>query len=139
MSAYPDPGHVNGFYLGQFFGLLGWSQRQADYSTILHPLEGFDPAQSADMAHLARLLTPWLDSLSEAQDAALARTWAYAVSEFDDRDLNWFLLGHLPELPPSPRAFLSDLATELYPQGLPEVDAQMRRLDSANDVLFELA
>jgi hypothetical protein len=139
VTAFPDPGHVNGFYLGQFFGLLGWSQRQADYSAILHPLEGFEPSSSADMAHLARLLTPWLDSLTEAQDAALARTWAYAVSEFDDRDLSWFLLGHLPALPDHPRAFLSDLAVNLYPQGLPEVNAQMQRLDRETDSLFDLA
>ena len=137
MSArFPDPDHVNGFYLGQFFGLLGWAARSGEAT---HALSAFDPQRPADVAYLARLLLPGLDSLSEAQDAALARTWAYALSEFDDRDLNWFLLGRLPVLPEHPREFLTQLAAQLYPQGLPQVDAQMRRLDLPNESLFDLA
>ena len=137
MSAhFPDPHHVNGFYLGQFLGLLGWAARSGEAD---HALSAFDPQRPADVAYLAQLLLPGLDSLSEAQDAALARTWAYALSEFDDRDLGWFLLGRLPNLPEHPREFLTQLAAQLYPQGLPQVDAQMRRLDLPNESLFDLA
>ena len=133
---FPDPNHINGFYLGQFFGLLGWHARS---EAGAHPLDGFDPQEPSDIEHLAGLLTPCLDALSEAQDAALARTWAYALSEFDDRDLSWFLLGRLPEMPEHPRDFLGQLAKRLYPQGLPEVDPQMRRLDVPSESLFDLA
>ncbi|AWN22862.1 hypothetical protein DKM44_06160 [Deinococcus irradiatisoli] len=137
MSArFPDPHHVNGFYLGQFFGLLGWA---ASGGGADHPLSAFDPQRRSDVMYLAELLLPWQDTLSEAQDAALARTWAYALSEFDDRDLGWFLLGHLPSLPEDPRAFLRQLAALLYPQGLPDISAQTRRLDQPNDFLFDLA
>lgn len=137
MSAhFPDPDHINGFYLGQFFGLLSWASRSGEAD---HALSALDPQRSEDVAYLAQLLLPGLDSLSEAQDAALARTWAYALSEFDDRDLGWFLLGRLPSVPQYPREFLSQVAALLYPQGLPQVDAQMRRLDLPNESLFDLA
>lgn len=137
MSArFPDPDHINGFYLGQFFGLLGWASRSGEAD---HALSALDPQRPADVAYLARLLLSGLDSLTETQDAALARTWAYALSEFDDRDLGWFLLGRLPNLPAHPREFLSQVAAQLYPQGLPQVDAQMRRLDLPNESLFDLA
>lgn len=136
MSArFPDPDHINGFYLGQFFGLLGWASRSGEAD---HALSAFDPERSEDVAYVAQLLLPGLDNLTETQDAALARTWAYAVSEFDDRDLNWFLLGRLPNLPDHPRDFLTQVAAQLYPQGLPQVDAQMRRLDVPNESLFDL-
>lgn len=137
MSAhFPDPDHVNGFYLGQFFSLLGWATRQNETD---HVLSAFDPQRPEDAVYVARLLLPGLDILTETQDAALARTWAYAVSEFDDRDLSWFLLGRLPSVPAHPREFLSQVAAQLYPQGLPQVDAQMRRLDLPNESLFDLA
>ena len=55
------------------------------------------------------------------------------------RDLGWFLLGRLPNLPEHPREFLTQVAAQLYPQGLPQVDAQMRRLDLPNESLFDLA
>lgn len=132
---FADPGHVNGFYLGQFLGLAGWAERAA---TPDHPLHGLDPASASDLDCLAALLVPALDGLNEAQDAALARTWAYALAEFEDRDLGWFLLGHLPSVPAQPRAFLTELAARLYPTGLPPADAQARRLDQPADSLFDL-
>ena len=132
---FADPGHVNGHYLGQFLSTAGWAKRgpHAD-----HPLEGFDPDSASDLDFLASLLFPALDGLNEAQDAALARTWAYALSEFDDRDLGWFLVGQLPGVPSHPRVFLSELARRLYPTGLPPADAQARRLDQPHDSLFDL-
>ena len=132
---FPDPGHVNGFYLTQFFRSAGWAVRLPDGG---HPLEGLDPESGGDLDFLAALLSPTLDALNEAQDAALARTWAYAVSEFDDRDLGWFLLGHLPSVPARPRMFLGALAHRLFPTGLPPADALARRLDRAEDSLFDL-
>ncbi len=132
---FPDPGHVNGFYLTQFFRSAGWAVRLPDGG---HPLEGLDPESEGDLDFLAALLSPTLDALNEAQDAALARTWAYALSEFDDRDLGWFLLGHLPNVPAHPRLFLTRLAGRLFPTGLPPADAQARRLDRAEDSLFDL-
>ena len=132
---FPDPGHVNGFYLVQFLGTAGWAKRGPHAG---HPLEGFDPDSASDLDFLASLLFPALDGLNEAQDAALARTWAYALSEFDDRDLGWFLVGQLPSISSHPRGFLSELATRLYPTGLPPADAQARRLDQPHDSLFDL-
>jgi len=132
---FTDPGHVNGFYLGQFLAQAGWATRKDEPS---HPLHGLDPESGSDLDCLAELLLPTLDGLNEAQDAALARTWAYALAEFEDRDLGWFLLGHLPNVPARPRAFLTELAARLYPTGLPPADAQARRLDQATDSLFDL-
>ncbi|WP_424949600.1 hypothetical protein [Deinococcus sp.] len=132
---FPDPGHVNGFYLSQFLGTAGWAKRDRHAN---HPLEGLDPDAASDLDFLASLLFPVLDGLNEAQDAALARTWAYALEEFDDRDLGWFLLGQLPIAPASPRLFLGELAKRLYPTGLPPADAQARRLDQPHDSLFDL-
>ena len=133
---FSDPGHVNGHYLGQFFAAAGWARRSPDRE---HPLDGLDPESESDLDCLAALLTPTLDGLNEAQDAALARTWAYALSEFDDRDLGWFLLGQLPIAPARPRNFLDRLATRLFPSGLPEADPHARRLDRSEDSLFDLA
>ncbi len=132
---FADPGHVNGQYLSQFLALAGWAARTPGRD---HPMEGLDPESDLDLDFLASLLTPAFDGLNEAQDAALARTWAYALSEFDDRDLGWFLLGHLPSAPAHPRMFLSKLARRLYPAGLPPVDAEVRRLDQPHDSLFDL-
>lgn len=132
---FPDPGHVNGHYLGQFLGSAGWANRELDQD---HPLYGLDPESPSDLDYFASLLFPALDALNEAQDAALARTWAYAISEFDDRDLNWFLLGHLPTMPAHPRAFMVELAQRLYPTGLPPAEPEARRLDLAHDSLFDL-
>lgn len=132
---FPDPGHVNGFYLTQFFAAAGWARRVAGRD---HLLDGFDALADSDIDALAALLVPTLDALNEAQDAALARTWAYAIAEFDDRDLGWFLLGHLPTAPVHPRLFLEHLAKRLFPTGLPPADAQARRLDRPDDSLFDL-
>lgn len=132
---FPDPGHVNGFYLTQFFGAAGWAARTPERE---HPLSGLDPESASDLDFVASLLAPALDALNEAQDAALARTWAYALSEFDDRDLGWFLLGQLPEVPAQPRVFLGEVATRLFPTGLPPADPQARRLDRPEDSLFDL-
>lgn len=130
---YPDCGHVNGFYLGQFLGMLGWRSGQA-----AHPLTYLDPDSEVGLDTLAALLLPHLDALGEAQEAALARTWAYALNEFDDRDLGWFLLGRLPEPPRHPRAFLAGLALRLFPRGLPDPGPHARRLDRPQDSLFDL-
>ena len=132
---FSDPGHVNGFYLTQFFSVIGWSTRLPGGG---HPLEGLDPESNSDLDAVAALLIPALDGLNEAQDAALARTWAYALSEFDDRDLSWFLMGHLSSIPAHPRVFLSELAKRLYPTGLPLADPNVRRLDLPQDSLFDL-
>ena len=132
---FSDPGHVNGFYLAQFIGSAGWAARLPDAE---HPLIGLDPEAASDLDFLASLLFPVLDSLNEAQDAALARTWAYALSEFEDRDLGWFLLGHLPGVPAQPRVFWGELARRLYPTGLPPANPQARRLDRSADSLFDL-
>ena len=132
---FPDPGHVNGFYLTQFFGVMGWATRLPGGG---HPLEGLDPESESDLDAVAALLIPTLDGLNEAQDAALARTWAYALSEFDDRDLGWFLIGHLPSVPAYTRVFLSGLAKRLFPTGLPPADPNVRRLDQPHDSLFDL-
>ena len=70
---FTDPGHVNGFYLGQFLAQAGWATRKDEPS---HPLHGLDPESGSDLDCLAELLLPTLDGLNEAQDAALARTWA---------------------------------------------------------------
>lgn len=131
--AFTDPGHVNGFYLGEFFGLAGWTAAQEG-----HPLEYVDPRTREGLDTIAALLIPPLDRLGEAQEAALARTWAYALAEFDDRDLAWFLLGRLPFAPTHPRDFLSELARRLFPRGLPEPDPFARRLDHPGDSLFDL-
>ena len=128
---FSDPGHVN----GQFLSTAGWAGRSPDRD---HPLDRLDPESASDLDFLASLLTPALDGLNEAQDAALARTWAYAISEFDDRDLGWFLLGHLPSAPARPRLFLSRLAERLFPSGLPPADPDARRLDQPHDSLFDL-
>lgn len=130
---FPDSGHVNGFYLGQFFGMLDWSASRPG-----HPLMLVDPDTAAGLDTLAALLLPQLDTLGEAQEAALARTWAYALAEFDDRDLAWFLLGRLPTLPERPRAFYTALARRLFPEGLPDPGPQVRRLDRPEDSLFDL-
>jgi hypothetical protein len=132
---FSDPGHINGFYLTQFFAATGWARRNPQ---LEHPLSGLDPESASDLDFVASLLTPALDGLNEAQDAALARTWAYAIAEFDDRDLGWFLLGQLPVAPASPRRFLGELANRLFPTGLPPADAQARRLDLPEDSLFDL-
>ena len=47
-------------------------------------------------------------------------------------------VGQLPGVPSHPRVFLSELATRLYPTGLPPADAQARRLDQPHDSLFDL-
>jgi hypothetical protein len=133
---FADPGHVNGFYLTQFFSLMNWATRLPGGG---HPLEGLDPESDSDLDVVAALLIPALDGLNEAQDAALARTWAYALTEFDDRDLGWFLMGHLPSIPPHPRDFLSGLSSRLFPTGLPPADPNVRRLDLPQDSLFDLA
>lgn len=130
---FPDSGHVNGFYLGQFFGMLGWSAGQPG-----HPLAYVDPETEAGLDTLAALLLPQLDTLGEAQEAALSRTWAYALAEFDDRDLGWFLLGRLPTLPARPRTFYAALAGRLFPEGLPDPGPHARRLDRPDDSLFDL-
>lgn len=132
---FPDPGHVNGFYLGQFLGTAGWAARSPGGE---HPLSGLEPESASDLDCLAALLLPAFDALNEAQDAALTRTWAYALSEFEDRDLGWFLLGQLPSVPAYPRLFLGELAKRLYPTGLPPADPGARRLDLPQDSLFDL-
>ncbi|WP_102127025.1 hypothetical protein [Deinococcus planocerae] len=130
---FPDPGHVNGFYLRQFFGMTEWASGGHD-----HPLEYVDPRTPEGLDAVAALLIPHLDALGEAQEAALVRTWAYAVAEFDDRDLAWFLLGTLPFATPHPRAFLAEVADRLFPAGLPAHDPHARRIDRPDDFLFDL-
>lgn len=50
---FPDPGHVNGFYLRQFFGMTEWAAGGHD-----HPLEYVDPRTPEGLDTIAALLTP---------------------------------------------------------------------------------